>query len=91
MLDAENAGTLIDDRDRAESISQDKEEQGTEEQKTCTWIVQYTSVQPTERNIPTIYKRCFGPFNTFAKAKAFATSRPRTPWVITSIHTVSSV
>jgi hypothetical protein len=87
VLDAENAGTLIDDRGRAESISQDKEEQ-----ETCTWIVRYT-VHPDSNamDAPMARTRCFGPFNTFVNAKKFVKGNAHKEMGHASIDTVSSI
>jgi hypothetical protein len=86
VLDADNSGTLIDDRDRAESISQDKEEQ-----ETCTCIVRYTAVNRNTRSIPSYRTRCFGPFSTFVAAKKFVRDNKHKDMGTTSIDIVSSI
>ena len=87
VLDAENAGTLIDDRDRAESISQEKEE---EKPETNTWIVRYTTLHNTARSIPSYRTRCYGPFPTFVDAKKFVIDKRSKDMGTASIDIVSS-
>ena len=69
VLDADNVGKLIDDRDRAESISQEKEE--TEPTYKYTYIVRVRGVK-TAGSVPVVRTRCYGPFDTFGEAKNFA-------------------
>ena len=85
VLDADNVGKLIDDRDRAESISQDKEQK-----ETNTWVVRYTTLQKTARSIPTYRTHCYGPFYTFVDAKKFIADNRSKDMGTASIDIVSS-
>lgn len=99
VLDADNVGKLIDDRDRAESISQEKEDprqSGEEDEQpdsfpTEQYVVRYTSnlgpgILPLKRTI------CRGPFAKFEDAKKFLLDNLREQGGrLASIETVLSV
>ena len=70
VLDADNVDTLIDDRDRAESISAQKEEVVTEPRN--TFIVRYIVIQKSAKSIPSYRTYCYGPFDNYSDALAFA-------------------
>ena len=89
VLDAENAGTLIDDRDRAESISQDKEDEKPAE-RTQQYVVRYTTNVPGIGQVPIVRTYCHGPFAKFEDAKEFALNRTPGKEAV-SIDTVLSV
>ena len=78
VLDADNVGKLIDDRDRAESISAQKKEL-PDKQAYCPrpprevqYVVRYTITQPDPGSPPIVRTYCHGPFTKFAAAKKFA-------------------
>ena len=76
VLDAEKNGMLVDDRDRAESISQDQEaEQEQPDEPTFTYIVRVTYAPVTSGPGGMMTQprtKCFGPFDAFGEAKNFA-------------------
>ena len=86
VLDADNAGTLIDDRDRAESISQVKDVLADVIPRN-QFIVRYTTIQTSASSIPCVRTNCYGPFDHFSDALAFA-KKPNAPVGTASIDTI---
>ncbi len=91
VLDADKKGMLIDDRDRAESISAQKKE----DKETNTWVVRYISTHTSgpSCSAPVVRTKCYGPFGSFVAAKKFVKDNKLSGKIAgtASINIVSSI